>query len=483
MGNKTTSLTIYELVKSKNYPFALPSNSGNSKAFDFDLELINIIPSIIEKISCIANNPITILNETKEEKRVETVLRIDNSNLKETMVRGKYWREKDNEVLPEYVFSSEFDANYATYENRFIITLINKLFLFVNLQLKHIYSRILSIKKNYQGKNDYFTSLSEISKLSNIAFIKYGIGKSVKKKSFLTMENPQYIDALKSLLEIRKNLNNICLTAFFKNVMKSKPLTEGSIFPTNILLEDRLYSPCYSFYIKLIKKITEEKEKEKIDSDFYFNYVGYALLKSLFKLGFKFKNKKIYLIKNLLSLDKIKCFNKEFKININSKKNQIILAINLKLKNKTFIKSNNLANKLTNKISLEVDADTSMSLTPEIIDSKISRKLLKGFDNAFIVTQNDKNTSDDLIYCSPYDNRIDRNILNMLKSMMLITEGDPFVYSNLCPICSTPISLEEKKGVYNCPMCGSSYSIIKTKVRKHIFHTIWIKRLKSNQII
>ena len=57
-----------------------------------------------------------------------------DDKLIETLKVPAYWKQKGDRFLPEKVFTDIFEIEYAIYENRFIINLVDKMMLFLSQQ-------------------------------------------------------------------------------------------------------------------------------------------------------------------------------------------------------------------------------------------------------------------------------------------------------------------------------------------------------------
>lgn len=473
-----TSITIDNLIKPKKYPFTLPQRS--IKIFNAkDYQWVKEAKTVIEKLESIVNSPRTHLSANQEFRKIEVAEKIDNASLRETIKRAKQWRKKDGELLPEQILTNEFETDFAIYENRFILTLIKDLDIFINNETRDLYNQVYSVSSNYQFRSANITAAKGLVSQSNVQLPLYGVSPSLKRKSFLRTDETEFIGVLEQLLIIKRRLTHIMSSRFYQNVNKAKSLKENDIHPTNILMGDHLYAPCYTFYLKLIKIQANKKLINVINNKLYTNYVICSLFKNLKKLKYTFNKKRIKVNNNCIQLTNFRAENKYFKLIISNRNAHIDLKFELCLKNKTFKKSDDLLLRKTNRVSLDAISNID-NLSDEMIDRVITYRMEKGYNNAYIVSSQLFTTNENVIYCSAYFNKVDSNLYNMLNSISLVTEANQFIYSNLCPVCGNPVSIEENKGNYTCPMCNSLYSIIPTKTKLAKFNLLWVKRVKSN---
>jgi len=467
-------ITINNFLKLELSQFN-PSKKSNPIFNLEDYWWIAPVENVIKNIQTIVNHPRTHLIANKEFKIIEATSSINNDTLLETQKRAKYWRKKDGDVLPEKIVANEFDINYAIYENRFIITLINKLMTFVNFKIRQLLSEVDYVSKNFHNKHINFNDFKYIGDLSNIESSKYNFQKVFYKKHFLTIEEEKFTETLIKLFNIKRDISHLINSKFYVIVKAAKPLSEIDIKPTNILLSDPTYSPCYRFYLELKKTRGKHYEIPQTFSLIdYSDYVLNCLIKNLIKTGYKFKSQKLKLIKNHIKLSKTVCTNKRFKLKISNSGPNITLEYTLSLNNKKFIKQEYLENKKTNKILLIL-----VPIITNNFDSIVAKNKLtsKKYNNIFYITTYTKEDNNSIVLCSPYYKIFDSNISNMLDSFTAVTEASGPIYTHLCPICGNIITVNEDKGNYSCPYCDSIYSIIKTKSKLSTFNTLWIKKI------
>lgn len=473
--------------------------------FDESIEYdwLDKLEFVTEKIMAIASDPRSHIKVYKEVKNSEQAVKISNVDIIETLKVPKFWKLKGDDYLPEKIYTDTFDIELAIYENRFIIALIDKMMIFLSKVIAAQYKKVRYINRDYINGAVSLDNAGDIIHMSDEPlFDEYGLiegnrtnsskqnrvdikdDKIVLPYTLLTTSDAPYIQTLARLIEARKKLSHVLSTPFYKTVKKAKPLGESDIHITNMLAGDKSYAPCFLFYRELTLLMSEgENEEFQIKGGTpqdvianYQDYVSLNLIKAfnLLKFSYKksalpFKNTHI-LFKNFeLKKDKVH-------VKLNSSRGQIIMEFTV-----TNAAKKENAKKLTSKVSIDV-VPTVNELYPsgeelELYFKKtIQARLKKGFTNAFVVTANDENQKDDVILCSPYYFKVDSNLVNMIKSCLIFSEGDEFIYSNLCPVCGFYVDGEQEDGNCYCSNCDSAYTILKKSNGKE---TVWIKRLKN----
>ena len=219
----------------------LPSLQNFS--FKKDDEFFDEVNFILSVITSIINHP--NLSNKREEIIVRSELagHIAPDVFQEILKNHKLWKEKNAEMVPEYVHYYQYTDDIKIYENIFIGILIN----FIELELTKY--------------NRFYISL--------IPSIRLNTDKYLENKIAEKMLNQ--IESLQRKLTFIKN------TYFYKEISTCNLSFTKKILPTNILLKNRLYNYCYKFYLKFIRCEEDDTLIKKLAI-----YYRYTLLK-LFK--------------------------------------------------------------------------------------------------------------------------------------------------------------------------------------------------------
>ena len=454
---------------------------------------------VTEKIMSIASKPRTHIKVEKDVKKAEQAVKIDNSDIIATLKVPSYWKRKGDRFLPEKVFTDIFEIEYAIYENRFIINLVDKMMLFLSQIVAQLYSKIKNINDRFIDSHIQISDIEIIQDLADFETFKYVPASSKRSKrirdkeaTLLTTKDSPYVDALRRILQSRSNVAHVRSTPFYKDVKKAKPLSDTDVHLTNMLAGDPSYAPCYNFYLKLLSLMTKDIDvKEPVDLKDYHNYVLANLFSALNDLGFS-EPKRTGGVNNknrLLTLDKYRLSKGEVACYITSMdEDHIDIKFDIDALDGTFSGSTNFKNKSISTISLDLVPDvTSEYPNPEELSEyfkkKINSRILSGYTNAFIITAVDNTQKDDVIICSPEVYKIDANIRSMLESCIIFAEGDNYVYAHVCPICGFYVDGEQEDGNCYCANCDSAYSLLKSGKGNEVKESVWIKRLKNPEKI
>ena len=192
---------------------------GSLQQFSFknDDAFFDQIGFILSVISSIIARPFISNRGEDVVIRAELAGHIPPSAFQDVFKDSQLWKEKDLDMVPEYVHYYQYTDELRIYENLFIGMLIRMLDNELSKYREFYISLLPTLDRDFETYLDNkFTE------------------KALKK-----------IDLLQRKLRFIKN------TYFFKEVSKGN-LKFKSVQPTNILMKNRLYNLCYKFYKGLI---------------------------------------------------------------------------------------------------------------------------------------------------------------------------------------------------------------------------------------
>ena len=280
------------------------------------LKWIDVVEEYIPSIQKIIDNPKRFIKSVNYLVKAELAKRTGPETVVHLASHSQYVKKFDEygNVIPSKVLTSEAEDDLAIYENRFVMTLIKKLYIFV--------------ERRYKFLKDF----SEL-KNSNILYVdnKFKFGDmEVVQTSCITIKTPSSNKAdfdvekvLKRVDFIKKYTTSFMNSQFMKELRSSKPVTPP-IMQTNMLRKNPEYRNCYKLWLFLgederesldflvtedIKNLDEE-EVNKLDMLSYL-YTLDALQSTSLKT-LRFTSKK-YACKVLKSIDDKLFLNEKFK--------------------------------------------------------------------------------------------------------------------------------------------------------------------------
>ena len=263
--NKIKVESLQELFTEKNNEF-----------FDEVSFVLDAITSIIAKPH--------ISNKTEDIiLRSDVAGHISNEAFQMSYKEPSLWKEKNYEMVPEYVHHYQYTDEIKIYENIFIGMLID----------------LIDIELNT------FLDMYE------------GLIPSLDSNTIVLKEDKNIEELIKYANKLERRVRYIKGTHFYKEV--SKVSLKGHIItPTNILTKDRLYNYCFKFY----KKFIQYTDYNSILQDLKKYYLTLILA--------NFKSKKFVLDEKISDFDDLYFNINDYKININTKNDYIKYTVEYK---------------------------------------------------------------------------------------------------------------------------------------------------------
>lgn len=401
---------IYENISS------LKMDSLQSFSIQKDNEFFDEVSFILSVINSIIARPHISTKQEEVILRSDLAGHIPSDAFLKTVRDHSLWKEKDYQMIPEYVYYRQYTDELRIYENLFIGMLIDL------------------IENELNKYNDFYASLIP----------------SFQENENELLENEVAETSLKRLDALDRKIKHIKNTYFYKEVSKEILVTKR-IQPTNILLKDRLYNFCFKFYKKFIKY----EDKIELQKDFIFYYY-IVILKTFKDKNFKFNEKG----KNEITND---CYISSFIYNdylITLETNQkagIILKISLK---------DNSSNVFNHRLILDPNRINNQELDDfEIEELKCSTTYIATIWN-LLDLKNMKNI---------FNNQVEeKDIANFwVSSHFHETVAKKKIYQKYCPVCKSK-NINETDGVYKCTNCKTIYTFKSNNEKE----TIWFINLR-----
>ena len=372
----------------------LSLNSLQSFSFTSDDAFFDEISSILNVIASIISHPHLSNRGEDVVIRSELAGHISTDSFQRMFKEPSFWREKNLEMVPEYVHHYQYTDEIKIYEN-----------IFIGMVIKIIDQEVMEYI-------DFYNQL--IPSIDN-------------DNSDDLLEDDSIERALSKLNVLRRKLKFVKNTYFFKEVSKER-LSLKNLQPTNILVKDRLYNYCYRFYKKFIQYV----DKETLVKDFN-TYYYLLVIKAMKEKGFVLDSSKEQNETNYY----LYCDGYYTNVVLEADKSSILLKVGLD--NSSYISSHRLILDVDRNVEELIGVDTSGVLTTQIAtlwNIKDSSNL-----KYFIF----KNRMPEASVASHwvYDKFNERAIKQNL-------------FTKYCPVCKGS-NLDEENGIHTCNECGSIY--------------------------
>ncbi|MDD4125769.1 MAG: DUF2357 domain-containing protein, partial [Eubacteriales bacterium] len=207
-----------------------------------DEKWINAVEECLTALDNLTRNPSRFIEETDKVLPIEMSKSITSRSIKHLAQHTDYISKiEDDMVIPSKILNVFHDETIFTYENKFVNTLINKLYLFVN-------KRYLTAKKH--GKDEKVTSLNFSSDFINGKIkgrFNFGIEISEEPEANVNLKNYAFTTDLWKRV---KRLNSV-VTAYMSSEF-CKAMGQNFIRPpvmhTNAINKNRYLRQCLALY-------------------------------------------------------------------------------------------------------------------------------------------------------------------------------------------------------------------------------------------
>lgn len=243
----------YELEREEEFPnhFYQALLSGENEIYQksiqeskvFHEDWIETIESYFPSLDKITRDPKSGLKYLQEVVQIEKAKKVNSDSIRHLAANTQLIKEvRNGDVIPKQILTTQAEIEYAIYENRFIKTLVDRLFDFVN-------RRYDLVKSNVETYNSKFFNLKSSFDMreSNISLeIDLKIKDTIDDDK-LAKANHELLSKIQSLL---KRVNGIRVSPFMEGLKLAKPIVPP-IMKTSIILKNVDYNNCYNLWLYL----------------------------------------------------------------------------------------------------------------------------------------------------------------------------------------------------------------------------------------
>ncbi len=370
-------------------------------SFSHDKKLFSSLQNILNVISSIALKPFTL---NKREEIIESsgkASSISDEAFRKTLKDSSLWKRYGHDLLPEEVYYFQYYDELLTYENIFIITLLE----FISSELEKYRSFYVSLLKTSD------------------------------ESSLLTLEGDVLSRALEDTLKTEHKLMKIKNTSFYKRVSHVNKRIKN-VIPTNILLKNQRYNAAYKFYKEMITYEDLSSLKEDLARYWYI-----LLLKELRKEGYLLRESKVKLMdKKKILLPSSLHFRKG---------EEMELSLSYLEKESAFLFEGKM-DKVDGKILLHLESNEPFPYVEE-------KETVAGDDFLSLWHYGYKKEMENLLFSEDY--LTEEELVRLFFSSHFVeNQGNEEIYSKYCPLCKSD-SLKEKGNAYLCEDCYSLYHL------------------------
>ncbi len=263
----------YELEKDHEFPnhFYQALLSGENTVYQksiseiktFHEEWIGTIESYFNSLDKISKDPKSGLKYLQEVEAIEKAKKVNSDSIRHLASHTHLIKEvKHGNVIPKKILTTQAEINYAIYENRFVMTLINRLFDFVNDRYELVKSNVDS----YNNKFFNFKSQFDIRESK----VDFEINMKIKEDLENESINRQSHEVLRRIEFLLKKVNGLKTSVFMETLKNAKPVV-APIMKTQIITKNVDYKNCYNLWLFLDKYNTLNFDLNVLEQNLTFD--------------------------------------------------------------------------------------------------------------------------------------------------------------------------------------------------------------------
>lgn len=248
--------------------------SGNAYNRVIDMEWVEMIEGKLPYIEKAINEQRKFIEEHKEVDRIDKVKQVGKDAVQHLTQHANLIMalEPDGSVIPERLLNTHREDSFATYENRFLHTLIFKTIAFVDMRFRAL----------QDAPNDSASSMhmDRDIMLNNQKF-GFSLDYNAESHDRAKVDKDEDISSLtdyERIERIRMQLDDFCGTDLIKS-LKNCIAVKSPINKTNCIKQDPAFKQCYDLWVfiegyrktgyVLEKNVFEGQMPEEVQKDIY----------------------------------------------------------------------------------------------------------------------------------------------------------------------------------------------------------------------
>lgn len=278
--HQTLNDALYQIEMEEEFPnhFYQALLSGENTIYQkniseiktFHEDWIGTIESFFPSLDKITKNAKSGLRYDQEIVAIEKAKKINSDSVRHLASHTHLIKEvRNGEVVPKKILITQAEIDMAIYENRFIMTLINRLFTFV-------LNRHEIVKNNVQSyERKHFNIKSEFKIRESL--VEMDIDLNVKDEIEFDLDGRSNYKLLSRISNLLKMVNGLRESNFMEELKNAKPIVPP-IMKTSIILKNVDYNNCLNLWLYLDKYNTfnfdlDVKEKNLPFDKYYLRNV------------------------------------------------------------------------------------------------------------------------------------------------------------------------------------------------------------------
>src|SRR5574344_67141 len=265
---------LVDVLRRSDDSFVIQKSREENKIYDE--KWIANLENGFEAIDMIIKNPRTFIKEDDQVVLAALAKRITSESVQNLAMHSEYVREvkKDGMVTPDKILSISTEEDFQIYENRFVMTLIKKLVIFIERRYKFI-------------KDHGETTDSDVLLIHNVTLIDgvtYECDNRIKvsRPSDDNGQKEHNAELLAKILRLRDRASFYLHCPFMQKMAGAKPV-HNPLAMTNMLLKSPTYHKAYELwkfidsYEKLGITYSVKETNQEFDETYYKEIYGLVM--------------------------------------------------------------------------------------------------------------------------------------------------------------------------------------------------------------
>ena len=217
-------------------------NKTQTEIRNFDMSFLDTIESVYPAILKIMRDPKKSLRYEEEVVSVEKARKVNSQTVRHLTSHTQLIKEitKEGDVIPSKVLTTYAEEELATYENRFIKSLVKRIEMFIERRYEVMKVSLESFEtERLNVKNEFLMSGQKVT-----------FDLDIQIKNDLTTNVETTKEQYNRLLYVREMIQGLKGTDFMRALAKAKEVLPP-IMKTNIILHNPDFKLCYGLWLYL----------------------------------------------------------------------------------------------------------------------------------------------------------------------------------------------------------------------------------------
>lgn len=256
----------------------------------FDEEWIRTVESYFPSLNKISLDPKSVLRYDEEVVVIEKARKINSASIRHLAANTHNIKEvtEDGRVIPKKILTTFPEVEYGTYENRMVMTLIEKLFNFVRHRYEVIKNNVESYQKNHFNLETEFPIHQTQVKLKMDIVLKDDLDN--KEINEYNLRLLQRVETLNRLVTSLRSSN-------FMQMMQNQKKVYPPLIKSNIIIKNPDYRNAYMLWLFLDRYNTltfdvDVKEKNLTFDEAYLKDIYQTTLINFATIAYNQANRK-----------------------------------------------------------------------------------------------------------------------------------------------------------------------------------------------